>query len=57
MEMKKEQIQLFEDRKVRAVWNDPEIGIEWSVPAAYVGLSDRDWKHPFLKNFESPFGI
>ena len=38
-------------------WNDPEIGIEWTVPEADVILSAKDRNHPLLKEFETPFTI
>ena len=38
-------------------WNDPEIGIEWPIPAADVELSAKDQKHPLLKDFETPFTL
>ena len=30
-------------------WNDPDLGIDWGVPATDVILSGRDRKHPTLK--------
>ena len=29
-------------------WNDPELGIDWGVPAADVLLSEKDKHHPLL---------
>lgn len=38
------------------MWNDPEIGIDWSVPEnAELLLSEKDQHHQPLKDFESPF--
>lgn len=37
------------------MWNDPEIAINWPVPAEAISLSERDKHHPQLKDFESPF--
>ncbi|HZH28541.1 MAG TPA: dTDP-4-dehydrorhamnose 3,5-epimerase [Azospirillaceae bacterium] len=28
------------------MWNDPDLGIDWPIPADRVILSDRDRKHP-----------
>lgn len=36
-------------------WNDPDIAIPWPVPASDVELSEKDRKHPFLKDIVSPF--
>lgn len=36
-------------------WNDPDIAIPWPVPASDVELSEKDKKHPFLKDIVSPF--
>lgn len=30
-------------------WNDPQIGIEWGIPENEIILSDKDRKHPILK--------
>lgn len=37
------------------VWNDPQIGIDWPVPASGAVLSDRDRALPALADFQSPF--
>lgn len=37
------------------IWNDPDINIDWRIPAADVILSEKDRKHPFLKDLETPF--
>ena len=31
-------------------WNDPELAIDWRIPAEDVLLSDRDKNHPMLKD-------
>ncbi len=36
-------------------WDDPGIGIQWSVPEAEVELSAKDRCHPLIKDFDSPF--
>lgn len=36
-------------------WNDPDIAINWPIPATDVILSEKDNGHPCLKDFESPF--
>lgn len=36
-------------------WNDPEIGIDWGVPADKVVLSAKDMVHPFLKDARDLF--
>ena len=38
-------------------WNDPDIAINWPIPATDVILSEKDKHHPFLKDFESPFNF
>lgn len=30
-------------------WNDPDLGIDWKIPAEKILLSEKDKKHPFLK--------
>ena len=37
------------------MWNDPDIGIDWLLPAEDVELSAKDRNHPCLKDFDSPF--
>ncbi len=34
---------------------DPSLGIDWHIPFDEAILSEKDTKHPFLKDFESPF--
>jgi dTDP-4-dehydrorhamnose 3,5-epimerase len=31
-------------------WNDPALGIDWKIPADKVLLSDKDSRHPLLKD-------
>jgi len=38
-------------------WNDPDIAIQWPIPTNQVLLSEKDKKHPFLKDFKSPFNF
>lgn len=37
------------------VWNDPDIGINWPLPASGAILSDKDRSLPALAEFDSPF--
>ena len=39
------------------MWNDPDIGIQWPISTAEVSLSERDKRHPLLKDFSSPFSF
>lgn len=32
------------------LWNDPQIGIDWQLPNDVITLSDKDKKHPLLKD-------
>lgn len=34
---------------------DESLGIDWKIPTEKTILSDKDTKHPLLKEFESPF--
>ncbi|MDE6226144.1 MAG: dTDP-4-dehydrorhamnose 3,5-epimerase [Muribaculaceae bacterium] len=34
---------------------DPSLGIDWGFPFEEAILSDKDKKHPLLKDFDSPF--
>ena len=36
---------------------DESLGIDWHIPTEKANLSDKDTKHPLLKDFESPFDI
>ena len=37
------------------MWNDPDINIDWQLPANQIILSDKDLHHPLLHQFSSPF--
>lgn len=37
------------------IWNDPDIHIDWKIPAEKILLSAKDECHGRLKDFESPF--
>jgi dTDP-4-dehydrorhamnose 3,5-epimerase len=37
------------------IWNDPEIGIDWTIRASKVLVSDKDSKLPSLRSFDTPF--
>ena len=36
---------------------DQSLGIDWRIPVEKAILSDKDTKHPLLKDFDSPFTI
>ena len=36
---------------------DSSLGIDWRIPTEHAILSDKDTKHPLLKDFGSPFSI
>ena len=36
-------------------WNDPDLGIDWGLPVEDAILSEKDLKHPNLKDLDSPF--
>ena len=36
-------------------WNDPDLGIDWTIPADQVILSEKDTRHPLLKDADIPF--
>ena len=38
-------------------WDDPDLGIDWGVPAESVILSEKDSRHPKLKDLDSPFEL
>lgn len=37
------------------IWNDPEIGVDWTIPAARGLVSEKDSKLGSLRSFETPF--
>lgn len=38
-------------------WDDPDLSIDWRIPADKVILSEKDTKHPRLKDYDSDFDI
>lgn len=36
---------------------DESLGIDWQIPNDHAILSEKDTKHPVLKDFDSPFSI
>ena len=38
-------------------WNDPSLNIDWRIPADDVVLSEKDKKHPLLKDAEWLFNF
>lgn len=38
-------------------WNDPELNIDWRIPVEKVILSDKDKKHPTLKDADCLFNF
>ena len=36
---------------------DDSLGIDWQIPNDHAILSEKDTKHPVLKDFDSPFSI
>jgi dTDP-4-dehydrorhamnose 3,5-epimerase len=37
------------------IWDDPDLGIDWPIPAGEAVLSEKDAKLPRLADFQSPF--
>lgn len=37
------------------LWNDPSLGINWRIPTEKAILSEKDFKHPLLKDYVSDF--
>ncbi|MCR4994527.1 MAG: dTDP-4-dehydrorhamnose 3,5-epimerase [Bacteroidales bacterium] len=35
--------------------DDPDLGIDWHIPLTQAILSEKDKRHPLLKDFDSPF--
>ena len=38
-------------------WNDPSLNIDWRIPSDKVVLSEKDTKHPLLKDYDSDFAF
>ena len=38
-------------------WDDPELGVDWGVPAESVILSEKDRNNPKLSELDSPFEV
>ena len=36
-------------------WNDPDLNIDWRIPSEKVVLSEKDSKHPRLKDWQNMF--
>lgn len=36
-------------------WNDPDLNIDWRIPAEKVVFSEKDSKHPRLKDWQNVF--
>ena len=39
------------------MWNDPDLAIDWRIPAEDVILSEKDSRHPLFKDLEDVFSI
>lgn len=39
------------------IWDDPDINIDWRIPAEDIALSAKDARHKYLKDFKSPFSF
>jgi dTDP-4-dehydrorhamnose 3,5-epimerase len=37
------------------IWNDPDLGIDWTIPASSVLVSEKDGRLPPLRSFDTPF--
>ena len=37
------------------LWNDPDLNIDWRIPADKVVLSEKDTRHPMLKDYVTDF--
>ena len=38
-------------------WDDPDLAIDWRIPADKAILSEKDRRHPRFKDFETPFAL
>jgi len=38
-------------------WDDPDLGINWRIPANQVILSEKDRKNPRLKEVDWVYGV
>lgn len=38
-------------------WDDPALGIDWKIPADKAVLSEKDLRHPRLKDVDVPFSF
>ena len=38
-------------------WDDPDLAIDWRIPADKAILSEKDRRHQRLKEIESPFTL
>ncbi len=43
------------ESEASVLWNDPEIGIDWKIPAEDVILSEKDSQSPLLKELDKIF--
>ena len=41
------------DSEAAIIWNDPDLNIDWRLPAEDVLVSDKDKNHPKLKDFKA----
>jgi dTDP-4-dehydrorhamnose 3,5-epimerase len=41
------------DSEAAIIWNDPDLNIDWRLPAEDVLVSDKDKNHPKLKEFKA----
>lgn len=39
------------------MWNDPDLAIDWKIPAEDVILSEKDSRHPLFRDLEDVFYI
>ena len=38
-------------------WDDPDLAIDWRIPADKAILSEKDRRHPRFNDFETPFAL